>query len=131
MVVVHGAIYAFNGLDVLGDGHKPMGIFEKPWPGYIKMTGGMWRDSAPKSGHGKLHTFSVKFTHQSHPVAAGMGGSFLATDELYHNLVVQPEAKVIAKAYDEPHLGGTGKRRTDTVDRRLRAGQGSVPCPRA
>ncbi len=109
LVAVHGASWAFNGWVVLGDGHKRMDIIEPAWPEYRKMIGGYWSDEEPKSGHGKLHTFSVKFMDHSHPVPRGMAESFLATDELYHRQVVLPHAHVLATAFDDPHIGGTGK----------------------
>ena len=75
LVAVHGASWAFNGWAVLGDGHKRMDIIEPAWKEYRNMVGGYWTDEEPKSGHGKLHTFSVKFIDRSHPVARGMSES--------------------------------------------------------
>jgi type 1 glutamine amidotransferase len=109
MVVVHAAAYAFAGLPVLGDRHARMDILEPPWPEYAAMIGCAWSLDEPKTGHGQRHTFSVKFVDRAHPVARGMDETFLATDELYHNLRMHPGAKILATAFDDPKIGGTGK----------------------
>jgi hypothetical protein len=109
LVVVHGASYAFTGLELLGDGHKKMGIKQPAWPEYLKMIGGYWSEDAPKTGHGQYHSFSVKYVNPQHPIAQGVKEKFWATDELYHNMRMQPGASVLATAYDDPKYGGTGK----------------------
>ena len=108
LVVIHGASYAFTGLEVLGDGHKKMGIRQPPWPEYLKMIGGYWAEDSPKTGHGQLHSFPVKFVKPQHPIAQGMKESFLATDELYHHMRMLPAANVLATAFDDPKFEGTG-----------------------
>lgn len=109
LVAVHGASYAFTGMEVLGDGHKPTGIKQPAWPDYLKMIGGYWVEGPPKTGHAPLHSFQVKITDRQHPITQGMKESLLATDELYHNHRMQPEAHVLATAFDDPKNGGTGK----------------------
>lgn len=109
LVVVHGASYAFTGLEVLGDGHKKTGIRQPAWPEYLKMIGGYWSEESPKTGHAQLHSFAVKFVNRQHPVTAGMKESFLATDELYHYMRMLPEVNVLATALDDPEYGGNGK----------------------
>jgi len=109
LVVVHGASYAFTGLEILGDGHKRTGIKQPPWPEYLKMIGGYWTEAEPKTGHGQYHTFPVKIVNRHHPITQGMKESFLATDELYHQMKMQPEANILATAFDDPKMGGTGK----------------------
>jgi type 1 glutamine amidotransferase len=109
LVVVHGASYAFTGLEILGDGHKPSGIKQPPWLEYLRMIGGYWTDAPPKTSHGQYHSFSVKIVDREHAITQGMKETFLATDELYHRMKMQPEAKVLARAYDDPKMGGTGK----------------------
>ncbi len=106
MVVVHGASYAFSGREVLGDGHVRTGIFEPPWPEYAKMVGGIWSDS---SAHGDRHSFEVRFTDREHPITRGMGESFFATDELYHDQRMEPTAQILATAYSDPATRGTGE----------------------
>ncbi len=109
MVVIHGANYAFTGLEVLGDGHKATGLKEEPWPQFLKMVGGYWTASEPKTGHGRRHTFEVVFSDPDHPIAKGMPPKFLATDELYHQPRMQPEAHVIARAMSRKETHGTGR----------------------
>ncbi len=108
MVVVHGASYTFSGLEVLGDGHRPTGIREAPWPEYARMVGGRWTGVPSKQFHGQRHSFEVKIVDSNHPIVAGMKPAFVATDELYHQMEFLPTTKVIAAAFDDPQLGGTG-----------------------
>lgn len=109
LVVVHGASYAFGGLDVLADNHRQTGIVEKPWPEYRKMVGGVWSDQEPVTGHGSRHSFRVEFVDSQHPIAQGMGTGFIASDELYHDLKMEPDAHVLATAYSASETGGTGE----------------------
>lgn len=108
MVVVHGASYAFSGLDILGDGHVPSGVVEPPWTEYARMIGGVWITGPPKTAHGLRHSFKVRFVDRGHPIAQGLDESFLATDELYHNMLMKPTARVLATAYSDPDTYGTG-----------------------
>jgi type 1 glutamine amidotransferase len=108
LVVVHGASYAFTGLEILGDGHKQTGIKQPLWPEYLKMIGGYWTESEPKTGHGEYHSFPVKVVNREHPITRGMKETFLATDELYHRMKMQPEANILATAFDDPKMRGTG-----------------------
>lgn len=109
LVAVHGASWAFSGLPVLGDRHVRINLVEPAWAEYARMVGGIWSEQEPKTGHGLLHSFKVKSIDPSHPITQGMGESFLATDELYHNMRMQPGAKILATAYDDPKMKGTGK----------------------
>jgi type 1 glutamine amidotransferase len=109
LVVVHGASYAFTGLETLGDNHKRMGLHEPAWPWYEKMVGLYWSEDPPKTGHGKRYSFAVKTVNSQHPIMAGMKESFIATDELYHNFKKGAEINVLATAFDDPKFGGTGK----------------------
>ena len=107
LVAIHGVSYAFGGFEVKTPGFKSTGIVEPPWPEYRKMVGAYWKDLT--KGHGQRHTFPVRFTDRAHPVARGMAETFLASDELYHGQRLEAEAKVLATAYDNPKLGGTGR----------------------
>lgn len=107
LVVVHGASYAFGEREVLGDRHRRTGLREPPWPAFAKMTGAYWTEK-PRSGHAPRHIFRVKFTG-SHPISAGMGEGFEISDELYHFLRLSPDIRVLARAFDDPANGGTGK----------------------
>lgn len=109
MVAIHAASYAFGGLEVLGDRHVRTGIHEPPWPEYARMIGAAWSEEEPKSGHGRKDCFRVKPADSQHPITKGLPEGFLVCDELYHNLRVRPGIHVLATAYDEPKLGGTGK----------------------
>lgn len=109
LVVVHGASYAFGEMELLGPNHRRTGLKEPPWREYAEMTGASWTEGPPKSGHGKRHVFQVKFANREHPIVQGMAESFLASDELYHHLIIKPGVDVLATAYDDPKIGGTGK----------------------
>lgn len=53
-----------------------------------------------------------------------MEESFAISDELYHNLVLQPPARVIATAFDAPEMNGTG--RQEPIAWTTQFGQGRV-----
>ena len=108
MVVVHGASYGFSGLEVLGDRHVGTGIKEEPWPEWKKMVGGGWSAPPPKGFHGQRHSFKVKTVRREHPILRGMSDTFIATDELYHGMPFLPGTQVLATAFDDPGMGGTG-----------------------
>lgn len=108
MVVVHAASYAFGEMEVLGDNHARTGIREAPWQEWAKMVGARWREKPPKSGHGQRHCFEVRWVDVAHPIAGG-GEPFVTCDELYHQLVMEPGAHVLATAFDRVDKGGTGR----------------------
>jgi len=109
LVVVHGASWAFNGLEVLGDRHVRTGILEPAWPEYARMIGGAWCLDRPPTGHGKRHVFPIRFVDRAHPIARGLAATLEANDELYHNMRMQPGVHVLATAFDDLATGGTGK----------------------
>lgn len=109
LVAVHAANYAFTGLDVLEDNHKPSGLKQAPWPEYLQMIGGWWTAGPPRTAHAPRHCFSVRFVDRQHPVANGLPESFRISDELYHSPKMSPDAHILATAYDDPANGGTGK----------------------
>ncbi len=109
MVVVHGSSYSFSGLEVLGDRHAGTGIKEPPWPEYAHMVGGYWPSPPAKGFHGQRHSFPVRIVQKDHPILRGMQDTFIATDELYHEMTFLPETKVLATARDDPKFGGTGR----------------------
>jgi type 1 glutamine amidotransferase len=108
LVAVHGASYAFGTQELLGDKHVRLGIYEAPWPEWAEMLGGSWQNE-PKTGHGNRHIFPVKWTDREHPISRGLPETFLANDELYHNLKLNPNIHVLATAYDAPEQKGTGR----------------------
>ncbi len=109
MVVVHGASYAFGAMEILGDRHARTGQFEPPWAAYGRMVGATWSAGEPRTGHGKRHAFTVRWTDRGHPVAAGLPASFVTSDELYHNFRIEPGVRVLATAFDAAEMNGTGK----------------------
>jgi hypothetical protein len=77
------------------------------WIAYSEMLGMTW---APENiGHAPRHIFTVKWVDREHPIAQGLPPTFIANDELYHRISLRPNAHVIATAYDDPSMGGTGK----------------------
>ena len=123
-VTVHGASYHFSGLDVITDGHRPVGWKEPAWPAFRQMVGCGW-DSVPAKGfHGPRHTFTVKVTQPDHPIVAGLPATFPGTDELYQGMTVVPGAQVIASAYSAPDKGGTGRDEPMLVATRFGEGRG-------
>lgn len=109
LIAVHQASHPFSGLRIRSDRKINAGIIEPPWNEYAKMIGCKWSENPPITGHGDMHTFKVKFINREHPIAGGMGESFTVTDQLYHNMVMQPDVEILATAYDAPKIGGTGK----------------------
>ncbi|MBM3749268.1 MAG: ThuA domain-containing protein, partial [Acidobacteria bacterium] len=109
LVAVHAASYAFGGLRVLGERMTRTDVIEPAWPAYAEMLGAAWSEAEPRTGHGTRHSFKVKFVDRSHPIAQGLPETFIATDELYHNFRMRPNARVLATAYDDPKMKGTGK----------------------
>ncbi len=109
LVAVHGASYSFGELELLGDRHVKTGIFEPAWPEYARMLGGVWCKGPPATGHGKRHIFQVRFVDAEHPITRGLPGTVSANDELYHGMCMQPGVKVLAVAFDDRAIGGTGK----------------------
>jgi uncharacterized protein len=127
LVGVHGANWAFSGLVVLGDNHRPTDILEPPWPEYKLMIGGVWSDQPPASGHAPRHKFQVKIVDAKDPITAGVESQFEADDELYHNMHMTPNVHVLATAYDEPRI--TPEPATGKVSDSSRQGAASSPAP--
>lgn len=79
----------------------------EPWAAFRRLVGAAWK--VENIGHSLRHPFPVKFTERNHPVAQGLPETFLANDELYHKLDLEPGVTVIARAFSDPKLQGTGK----------------------
>lgn len=92
VVVIHASNNAFVG-----------------WPEYEKLCGLMWIKDT--TGHGKFHSFDVKFTDHDHPITKGLPDFKGHPDELYHKLVnsQKVELKTLATAFDATDIGGTGQ----------------------
>ena len=69
------------------------------WQEYDKLVGGTWRDTA---GHAPYHAYTVKIVDTEHPITKGLPASFAETDELYHQLSLQPNIHILATAWDDP-----------------------------
>jgi len=77
------------------------------WTAYSEMLGVSW---APENiGHAVRHAFPVKLVDREHPVTHGMDSEFVVNDELYHRMTFKPGSHVLAAAFSDPALGGTGK----------------------
>lgn len=105
-VSFHGVTYGA----ALGQTRRPDMRWEQnaePWPAFRKLIGGAWK--VENIGHSLRHAFPVKYVERGHPVARGLPEAFLANDELYHKLDLDPGVTVIARAWSDPALQGTGK----------------------
>jgi len=106
-VALHAATYTFGGLKTQGPEFHDKEFFQPPWADWGKMIGAHWRISPP-SGHSGRKVFTVKFPNTTHPITQGLA-PFRISDELYHNLITEPDLEVLATAYDKPGQNGTGK----------------------
>jgi type 1 glutamine amidotransferase len=105
MVAVHGVSYG----PLIGTELQPDGKWRlvEPWPAYPEMLGATW---APEAiGHARRHVFQVKAVDRTHPLGQALPAEFEADDELYHKMTLKPAAHIIAAAFDDPAIGGTGK----------------------
>ena len=130
MVGVHGANWAFGGLVVLGANSVPTDIVEPPWTEYKLMIGGVWSDSDPASGHAPRHKFEVKIVDDSDPITEGLPSTFEANDELYHNMHMAPNVRVLATAYDDPKNGPERQpAKTSDANQRTATPRGAAKWP--
>ncbi len=105
MVSIHGVTYG----PLVGTILKSQGGFERAgpgWRGFTEMLGVTWEPA--NIGHAPRHAFPVRFADREHPIARGLEPEFLANDELYHRMD-HHGTHVIATAFDDPKIGGTGK----------------------
>lgn len=81
------------------------------WPEYQQAGGASWK--LGETNHGKPHEFTVKIVDATHPITRGLE-SFKTTDELWMKPGVQPGARVLTTAEDQPSALVTefGKGRT-------------------
>lgn len=108
MLTFHGVTYGeFFGQEWADNHWVQSRKGDQGWVAYSQMLGMNW---APENiGHAPRHVFTVKWVDRDHPVARGLPPTFIANDELYHLITLRPAAHVLATAYDDPSLGGTGK----------------------
>ena len=86
--------------------HLSLGAFYH-WEEYEKMSGGNWRDG--RGHHSAQHDFEIDIIDSEHPITRGLKSPLsMANDELYANLIFQPEGSydVLATAYDDHALYG-------------------------
>jgi type 1 glutamine amidotransferase len=103
MLAFHGVSYGpFYGQDL-----KSRKMVSAPWPAYADMMGMTWK--LENIGHSERHVFPVAWKNREHPIARGLEPTFLANDELYHKMDYKPNIEVIASAWSNPQVGGTGK----------------------
>ena len=120
LISFHGVTYGpFYGM-VFSTGRWQAGR-DPGWKAYPELIGARW-DTA-KIGHARRHVFSVVWKNQDHPVSRGLPASFLANDELYHRLELLPSTTVLATAFDDPSIGGTGQDEPIIWCRRFGAGR--------
>jgi type 1 glutamine amidotransferase len=104
MIAVHDVSYGpFYGQE-LRPGKRQMA--GEPWLAYADMMGMSWK--LANIGHSKRHVFTVKWVDRDHPVSRGLDARFVADDELYHKMHYKPNVHVLASAYSDPKVGGTG-----------------------
>lgn len=73
------------------------------WRDSIDILGAMWVSG--KSTHGPYHTFRVDVIDEPHPILEGVR-PFTTDDELYFNLLMRPDMRVLLSA-DEERFGHT------------------------
>ena len=76
------------------------------WKAYPELIGARWE--VANIGHARRHVFTVVWKNREHPISRGLPPSFIANDELYHRLDLLPGVTVLATAFDDPSIGGTG-----------------------
>lgn len=108
-----GGFVSFHGVTygaALGQTRRPDMRWEQntePWPAFRRLAGAAWK--VENIGHSLRHPFPVKYVERAHPVARGLPETFLANDELYHKLDLEPGVTVLARAFSDPSLQGTGR----------------------
>lgn len=105
LIAIHGVSYgSFFGMEQKNG--RWVATNNPGWRSYSDMLGATWKPE--NVGHARRHVFTVKWTEPEHPIARGLEPSFLADDELYHKMDLKPAAHVLATAYSDPSVGGTG-----------------------
>ncbi len=105
IVSFHGVSYG----PLIGTTQRPGGGWQQtpPWPEYPKLIGTNW---APEHiGHAVRHAFQIKVDDCEHAIMRGIDPEFTVNDELYHRMDLLPGVHVLASAFDDKSLGGTGK----------------------
>ncbi len=100
VVALHASTYTFAGLKTQGPEFHDKEFIQPAWPEWWKLLGAHWPTAPGASGHAGRRVFTVKFTEPRHPITAGLPATFRISDELYHNLSVEPSMEVLATAFD-------------------------------
>lgn len=106
LISIHGVTYGPLYGMVFQDNKWHTGA-DQGWRAYPELIGARWE--AAKIGHGKRHVFSVVWKSPDHPISHGLPPTFTANDELYHRMELLPGTTVLATAFDDPSIGGTGQ----------------------
>jgi type 1 glutamine amidotransferase/formylmethanofuran dehydrogenase subunit E len=108
LVAVHAVSYgSFFGMEFRkGRWIYPEGI-TAGWRAYPDLVGASWKRE--NIGHAVRHAFSVKWIDRTHPISRDLPETFIISDELYHRIDLRPGARILASAYSDPKMGGTGK----------------------
>ena len=108
MIALHGVSYGqFFGMEFRDGRWRAPSTGDRGWAAYADMMGQTWKPE--NIGHAVRHAFTVKWVDREHPVSRGLEPTFLANDELYHKMDLKPNAHVLATAYSDPAVGGTGQ----------------------
>jgi type 1 glutamine amidotransferase len=78
------------------------------WPEFTDLIGLSWQKAG--SGHGAQHSFAVTVDVKDHPVTQGMKDFQHVKDELYHGQLLHATGKVLASAFSDKAMGGTGEK---------------------
>jgi type 1 glutamine amidotransferase len=107
LAAFHQASYGeFFGMKFL-NGHWTAGP-DAGWADFRHMIGAYWVPA--DIGHARRAIFNVDWRATTHPIARAASPSFVANDELYHKLQLEPDTEVLASAVSPIAIGGTGKR---------------------
>jgi uncharacterized protein len=77
------------------------------WPEFGDLMGLTWVKG--RSGHGAQHSFVVAMIDKEHPITRGMKDIQHVQDELYHRQLKHSTAHVLATAFSEKSVNGTGE----------------------
>lgn len=108
MVALHAVSYGlFFGMEFREGRWRPAASGDPGWTAYPDIIGATWKSE--NISHARRHVFTVRWVDREHPIARGLEETFLADDELYHRMDLKPNARVLATAYSDPALKGTGR----------------------
>jgi len=106
LISFHGVSYGpFMGTQQQAGGweYRP----QTAWSAWPEMLGAFW--APDKIGHSIPHAFRIRLVDRTHPITREMPAEFTVSDELYHQLSLRPEVRVLGAAFDDPAMRGTGR----------------------